>query len=187
MAGRGGGDRGWRRPAPRGSGGRPAPPGRRPGGPPRAAPPRRPAGLGLRRLEGDDFELVHPRCVEELRPDYEEGIELWRAGEPSEARDALRFALQGCGDNLWVHVALGRIALEEFRDPMLARGHFGYAFELARNALPRDFAGSLPRDRPANRPLYEAVDGLIACDEALGRAAEAAELRGLSARWAGGD
>jgi hypothetical protein len=119
--------------------------------------------------------------------DYEEGIELWHEGDVESARDALRFALQGCGDNLWVHVALGRIALEEFKDPTLARGHFGYGFELAQRALPPGFSGRLPRHRPANRPFYDAIDGLIACYDALGNQAEADGLRNLASRLSGGD
>jgi hypothetical protein len=115
--------------------------------------------------------------VDERREDYEEGLAIWQAGEPEEARDALRFALEGCGDNLWIHVALGRIALEAMHDPKLARGHFGYAVELVERALPRGFTGLLPTDRPANRPFYDALNGLIACCEALGRTAEVAELR----------
>jgi hypothetical protein len=153
--------------------------------------PRRPAkkfgGLGLNRLGGPDFELVHPRCVAEMELDYEEGIELWREGDVESARDALRFALQGCGDNLWVHVALGRIALEEFKDPSLARGHFGYGFELAQRALPAGFSGRLPRHRLANRPFYDAIDGLVACYEALANQAEADGLRELAKRLSGGD
>ncbi len=121
-----------------------------------------------------------------MRPDYEEGVEIWKAGEPEEARDALRFALQGCGDNLWVHAALGRIALEASKDPSLARGHFGYAFELARKAIPGDFRGLLPPNLPGNRPFYDALDGLIACHDALGQAAEAAELRQIGAALTGG-
>ena len=144
--------------------------------------PKRPGGLRLRRLAGDDFEFDHPRCVREMELDYAEGIELWQAGDPEAARDALRYALQGCGDNLWVHVALGRIALEEFKDPSLARGHFGYAVELAERALPPGFTGHLPRDREANRPFYEAVDGLSVCYEALGKPEEAEALRTLTAR-----
>jgi hypothetical protein len=92
-----------------------------------------------------------------LELDYEEGMELLRAGDPEAARDALRYALQGCGDNLWVHVALGRIALDEFREPALARGHFGYAFELAQKALPPGFAGRLDPDRVVNRPFFHAI------------------------------
>ena len=145
----------------------------------------KPGGLRLRRLGGEDFELDHPPCIHEMEPDYEEGMELWRAGEPEEARDALRYALQGCGDNMYVHVALGRIALESFRDPSLARGHFGYAFELAERAIPRGFAGRLPRHLDANRPLYDAMDGLAACYEALKQPAEAARLRDQASRWGG--
>ena len=183
----GGGGRGFNRPSPRGGGGRP---GFRPaprGGPgPRTTPiPRKGGGLNLRHLGGDAFELIHPHCVEEMRPDYEEGLEIWKAGEAEEARDALRYALQGCGDNLWVHAALGRIALETFQDPTLARGHFGYGFELAMKALPPDFAGTLPRNRPANRPFYDALDGLIACHDALGQAEDASRLKVL-ARSLGG-
>src|SRR3954447_330196 len=83
---------------------------------PKPRPAKKRGGLGLKRIGGPDFELVHPRCVAEMELDYEEGMELWREGDVEAARDALRFALQGCGDNLWVHVALGRIALQEFND-----------------------------------------------------------------------
>ncbi len=145
-------------------------------------PKRRAGGLHLRRLGGNDFELIHPRCVDEMELDYAEGLDLWREGDPEAARDALRYALQGCGDNLWVHVALGRIALEEFNDPNLARGHFGYAYELAKKALPPDFAGRLPRGRVANQPFHDAIDGLATCYKALGKPEESSNLRKLLAR-----
>ena len=87
---------------------------------------------------------------------------------------------------MWVHVALGRIALEDFNDPALARGHFGYAFELAQKAIPGDFKERLPREHPANRPLYDALDGLIACYDKLGQPVPAGELRGMAKRWLGG-
>ena len=151
--------------------------------------PRRPAkkqgGLRLKQLGGPDFELDHPRCVDEMELDYEEGIALWREGDVESARDALRFALQGCGDNMWVHVALGQIALREFKDPTLARGHFGYAYELAQRALPIGFSGRLPPHRVANHPFYEAVDGLAQCYEALGNRSEAAGLRDMAGRLSG--
>lgn len=148
--------------------------------------PRKTGGLHLRRIGGDDFEIAHPRCVHAMEPDYEEGIELWRAGDPEAARDALRYALQGCGDNLWVHVALGNIALDEFNDPSLARGHFGYAFELAQRAIVSGFRGRLPRERVSNRPFYEAIDGLARCYEALGNLVEVKNLRDFAARLADG-
>jgi hypothetical protein len=147
--------------------------------------PKRRGGLGLTRLGGNDFELVHPRCVDEMELDYAEGMDLWEAGDVEAARDALRYALQGCGDNLWVHVALGRMAMEEFKDPTLARGHYGYAFELGQRALPVGFSGRLSRERLANQPFYAAIEGLASCYEALGKAGESASLRSLAARLAG--
>ena len=183
MIERGGGNRGENRPPAKGRGGRPAAPGRRPSASGAKGGPSHRGGLGLKRLGGDDFALVHPKCAREMEPDYEEGIELRKAGDPEAARDALRFALQGCGDNIWVHVALGAIALDDFRDPGLARGHFGYAYELAEKALPGDFGGRLPREHPANRPLYDAVDGLARCHDALGAADLAGQLRQRAARW----
>ena len=183
MSERGGGNRGKDRPPAQDRGGRPAAPGRPSGASGARGGASHRGGLGLKRLGGDDFVLVHPKCVREMELDYEEGIELRKAGDPEAARDALRYALQGCGDNLWVHVALGRIALEDFRDPSLAQGHFGYAYELAEKVIPREFAGRLPREHPANRPLYEAVDGLIACHDALGAGGLAGELRTKKARW----
>ena len=117
--------------------------------------------------------------------DYVEGLELWQSGDPEGARDALRYALQGCGDNLWVHVALGRIALEEFNDPSLARGHFGYGFELAQRAIPPGFTGRLSRDRDVNRPFYESIEGLALCYDALGQPGEATSLRKLAERLTG--
>jgi hypothetical protein len=158
----------------------------RPAKSPREA--RRPGPIKLVPIPGREraFDLLHPRCVEEAKLDYEEGLELWRAGDPEGARDALRYALQACRDNLWVHVALGRIALQEFKDPALARGHFGYAVELARPAIPDGFSGQLPRGREANRPFHEAIEGLVACLRALGKGSEAESLASFASRLAGG-
>ncbi len=117
--------------------------------------------------------------------DYEEGMEIRAAGDPEGARDALRYALAACRDNIWIHLGLGRIALEDFRDPSLARGHFGYAVELVQRSIPPGFSGVLPPDRPANRPFYEALDGLIQSLEATGQAADVGELRALRDRLVG--
>ena len=43
-----------------------------------------------------------------------------------------------------------------------------------------DSAGRLPRARFANRPFYDAIDGLISCYDALGKPSEAADLRSLA-------
>jgi hypothetical protein len=147
-------------------------------------PRGKPGPIGLARIEGDPgaFELLHPRRVLETELDYQEGLDLWKAGEPGEARDALRYALEACHDNLWVHVALGRIALEDFKDPVLARGHFGYAVELVRKSLPAGFSGRLPRDRPANMPFFEAAAGLDWCLRAMGKPRDADALCALVER-----
>jgi hypothetical protein len=52
--------------------------------------------------------------------------------------------------------------------------------------LPHGFRGRLPRERFANRPFYDALDGLAACYDALGQPGEAAGLRTLAQRLAGG-
>ena len=164
------------------------------GGPKRKGPPAPRAGgregaqgrLWLRRVNGMDFEMVHPREAEEVMPDYEEGMDLWREGDPEAALEALRFALEGCRYSLWVHCGLGRIALEEAKDARLAQGHFGYALELAERAIPPGFRGRLPRDRPANEPAYQAIEGLAAAMDALGADAKAADLRSTARRWENG-
>jgi tetratricopeptide (TPR) repeat protein len=166
-------------------------PGKGKGGPPPKRGNVRPKGIserrgpiGLRRIGGEVFELIHPRCVEETELDYVEGLELWKAGDPEEARDALRYALEACHDNLWVHVALGDLAMQESRDPRLARGHYGYAVELVQRSLPPDFKGRLPLDRDANRPFHNALAGLIACLRATGDSGEADDLQRLADRLA---
>ena len=58
-------------------------------------------------------------------------------------------------------------------------------FELAQRALPPGFTGRLPRHRLANRPFYDAIDGLAACYDALGKPDEAARLRDLARRLSG--
>lgn len=155
-------------------GGRPKGPGGGGGG--------RPSPIGLRKVDEGIYELVHPPCVEETELDYEEGVELWRAGEPEAARDALRYALEGCRDNLWLHAALGDIALHEYGDPTLARGHYGYAVELVQRALPPNFSGRLDGNLKPNKPFVAALVGLIASLEALGKARDVRELEAMLKR-----
>ena len=146
----------------------------------------KPGAIGLARIGGNSFELVHPHGIKEVELDYEEGMELWKAGDPESARDALRYALSACHANIWIHTALGQIALEEFHDPTLARGHFGYAVDLGCNALSHRFAGRLPPDRPANRPFFEAIEGLLRCLEALKHPDDVRQLRAMRDRLIAG-
>jgi tetratricopeptide (TPR) repeat protein len=127
------------------------------------------------------FELTHPPCVAEREDDYAEAMEVWRSGEPEEAREILRFALEGCGDNLWIHVALGRLA-EQMGDDALAQGHYGYAVELARRPVERLAPGSLDPGLKANKPFYDACAGLAAVLERKGERAAAEAIRGLARR-----
>ena len=139
------------------------------GGPSRQGALQRPGSLRLAPIGDNRFELVHPRASGRRSSITRRG---WRSGRPAIPKGPAT----PC-DTRWPPAAtisgstsaLGRIALEEFRDPSLARGHFGYAVELGRRALPPQFAGRLPADRPSNRPFYDAIDGLIRSLEALGR------------------
>ncbi len=144
----------------------------------RAAP-----GFGLNAIGDGRLELIHPRCVLDREEDFREGIEVWRGGEPEEAREVLRFALEDCGDNLWVHAALGQIALE-MGDQVLARGHFGYAFELVRALVEPLSAGVLDPGLSGNRPFFDALDGLIACQRREGQGGPADALQSLRDRLA---
>lgn len=138
-------------------------------------------GFGLKPAGPSRFELTHPPCVAEREEDYAEAMEAWRAGEPEEAREILRFALEDCGDNLWIHAALGRLALES-GDLPLARGHFGYAVELVRGLVEPLAPGSLDPGRTGNRPFLDACDGLAATLERAGQPNRAAEVRRLVER-----
>ncbi len=109
------------------------------------------------------------------------------AGEVDVAVDELRWLLQGCRELLEAHRLLGEIALSA-GDPSLARAHFGRAYDLAIDALPkRGLRGTLPHGRDANRAFFEAGKGLVECLLQLGEsglAAEVAEqLRALDPSW----
>ena len=79
------------------------------------------------------------------------------------AVDELRWLLEGCRGLLEAHRLLGEVALGD-NDLALARGHFGYAYELGMAAIPRDgLPGPLPYVQPANQPLFEAGKGLAWC------------------------
>ncbi len=118
-----------------------------------------PSSIALASLGGNRFALKHPPCVRERWEDYLEGLEAMRMGAVEEAQEVFRFALEGCGDNLFIHAELGKIALGVDGNPKLARAHFGYVVELAMRAVTPGTI--LPPEHPDNAPLYEAIDGLI--------------------------
>lgn len=150
-------------------------------------PGKRPSGelrsIGLRRIEGGEgFELVYPRCVTQREADMEEVRLMLDAGEFDVARDELRWLLDGCQPLLEAHKLLGEIAMTE-NDMALARGHFGYAWQLGTAALPKDGMVRLPYDRPANQPLLESGKGLAWALMQAGEKDLAAEVVGQILRF----
>ena len=122
------------------------------------------------------FELVHPPCVLERAEDMEEVYAMLDSGEIDVAVDELRWLLEACSQLLEAHKLLGEVALAD-GDPELARGHFGYAYELGLKAIPRgQLPGPLPYARPANRAFFEAGKGLAWCLHRLGESKLAAEV-----------
>src|SRR6185369_7801541 len=101
-----------------------------------------------RRPQTNDWELVHPRCALERADDLEEVEKMIEAGEHEVALDELRWLLNGCSDFVNAHRLLGEMSLSD-GDVALARGHFGYAFQVGWSAIPREgLAGPLPYKLP---------------------------------------
>jgi hypothetical protein len=139
-------------------GGRPAPVGRSPN------------QLRVRKAAGEEvWEFVHPRCALDRADDLEEVRKMIEAEETEIATDELRWLLGGCSDFIDAHKALGELALLE-NDIPLARGHFGYAFQIGKKAI--DAArcrGPLPYRLETNTAFHEAGKGLAYCLKQLGK------------------
>jgi len=126
---------------------------------------------------------VLPRCARERAADIAEVELMLAAGETEIATDELRWLLSGCDQCVAAHRFLGDLALGQ-RDLPLARGHYGYAYELALQAW-RD-AGSplpVPHEAPPNRTILENARALIHCLELMGRAATAREVAEQLLLW----
>ena len=131
---------------------------------------RRRTALRVRRRPGEKaWELVHPRCALERTEDLEEVQLMLDAGEVDLAVDELRWLLDGCGDFVAAHRMLGELAMAD-NDLRLARGHFGYAYEIALSAFPPSgLDAPLPYRFPVNQPFLEASKGLAWCLHELGK------------------
>jgi hypothetical protein len=115
------------------------------------------------------WELVHPRCALERREDLEEVAAMLAAGEVEIAIDELRWLLDGCSDFVAAHHLLGEQAMAD-GDLRLARGHFGYAYEIGLSAIPpRGLDAPLPYRLPANQAFLESAKGLAWCLAQLGK------------------
>jgi hypothetical protein len=152
------------------------PDGRRPssaGGPARSSS----SELRARKIPDENiWELVHPRCARDRSDDLDEVQKMIEGGEAEIARDELLWLLNGCSDCLAAHKMLGEMALAD-HDLPLARGHFGYAFEIGSKALERAGAkGAAPYRLPANQAFFEAGKGLAYCLRELSKADLAAQV-----------
>ena len=126
--------------------------------------------LRVRKVAGEDaWEFVNPRCAADRAEDLEEVRKMIDAGETEIATDELRWLLNGCSDFLEAHKTLGELALLESDIP-LARGHFGYAFQIGKKAL--DAAGCrglVPYRLASNTAFHEAGKGLAFSLRELGK------------------
>jgi hypothetical protein len=98
------------------------------------------------------------------------------AGESEIALDELRWLLSGCSEFIAAHVLLGELA-RAAGDVPLARGHYGAGYQLGLQTLRR---AKMPKPviyaQLANRPFFEAGQGLIWSLEKLGKPQMAEEI-----------
>lgn len=133
------------------------------------------------------WELVHPRCARARQEDIEEVRIMIAAEEHEIATDELRWLLAECHDFIEAHKLLGDLALAG-SDFKLARGHYGYAYQIGIKAI--DAAGpisSLPYRHEANRAFFDAGRGLVRCLEKLGKKRMARDVVGRLLQLDGGD
>jgi hypothetical protein len=147
------------------------------------------SGVGLRQLAGSGaWVLVHPPCARELAEDLEEVREIIAAGEFEVALDELRWLAGTCSDAMEVHQRLGELAVEMGNDLQLARGHFGYAYQLGYRAwVAAGRPAPLPSSQPANVPLHESARGLAWCLEKLGKSSMTDEVVATMMAWDASD
>jgi hypothetical protein len=134
-----------------------------------------PARLKLRRLDGNRFAFQPPVCAFDRQEDIDEVQKMITDGELEIARDELLYLVSDCRGFLEAHNLLGELALEE-EDISLARGHFGFAYEIGLDSLPPGFRGILPAKREYNRAFFLAGRGLARCLIARGQHKEGRDV-----------
>lgn len=148
----------------------------------RSAPREAASKLSVARHGPGEWKLVHPRCVREREEDMAEVRRMLEEGEVDIAVDELRWLLDECGDLIEAHRLLGEISLGD-GDLPLARGHFGYAFQLGRAAVGPAIEGTLPYHLPENAALHESAKGLAWCLHSMGRGKLALEVVRQALEW----
>lgn len=95
--------------------------------------------------------------------------------EPELAREELLYLVADCRAFFPAHNLLGDLAIAE--DKLnVARGHFGFVYELTMQALGTNFHGRLPATRGYNQHFFQAGKSLARCLATLGNLDEAADL-----------
>jgi hypothetical protein len=150
-------------------------------------PQRSAAKLSLAQSAGSDWVLVHPRCARQRREDLEEVEQMIAGGEQEIARDELRWLLDECHDFLAAHKILGDLALAE-GDYRLARGHYGYAYQLGIQAIDANGgAKRLSYAEPANQAFFQAGRGLLLCLTKLNKRGPARDVTNRLLQFDAGD
>ena len=126
---------------------------------------RPPLGISVQRShDGSEWMLDHPRCVRQRAEDLEEVRTMIENGETDVAIDELRWLVDGCREFIDAHRMLGELVLSADDDVALARGHYGFAYQLGLTALRRARNPTpLPYRLPANQAFFEAGKGLAWC------------------------
>lgn len=146
---------------------------------------RRKSAVGAQRVnatdgsakdDGDSWELVHPKCVQERADDIEDVEQMLAMGEFEIAQDELRWLLADCSEFITAHKMLGEIAMGD-EDLKLARAHFGYAYHAGNLALEyHNIKSGLPYATANNSDFLEAAKGLAWCLSELGKRGEAMRI-----------
>lgn len=131
--------------------------------------------LALKRMDANRFAFQPPICAVDRKEDLDEVHNMIAGGELEIARDELLYLVSDCRGFLEAHNLLGELALEE-EDISLARGHFGFAYEIGLDSLPKGFRGILPANKDYNQPFFLAGRGLARCLIARGQKAEGREV-----------
>lgn len=135
------------------------------GGKPKIA--RLPEELTLRRIGANDYAFFAPNAALERAEDIDEVHKMMAGDEGEIARDELLYLVSDCRPFLEAHNLLAELALEE-GDIKLARGHFGFAYEVALELMPANFRGRLPAKKEYNPEFFRAARGVARCLIALG-------------------
>ena len=99
------------------------------------------------------------------------------AGEHDVAIDELRWLLGNEHEMIEAHFLLGKLAVEAIDDIPLARGHFGFGYQMGMKALRRaKMPKPVPALHPANRLFFDCGRGLVWCLHNLGKSEMAIEV-----------